>query len=619
VKAALGDRVSVEIAYPNHDFAAHLGAEFGMHAGVGLYDVLFDVATGLGDWLFRQAAYPNEPDNSQSYFRRYYPGSSRAPFVEKLMRVRASIDGYLEDVIARYRLDEANIVGFSSMFQQGMASFALARKLKERNPRVTVVMGGPNCETPMGEVLVKSVDVLDYTFSGTALKSFPRFLELTLEGKLDERDAIPGVFGKREVERDVSQRGGEALDINADVPLDYDSYFESIESKFPAGLVEPGVTFELSRGCWWGERAHCKFCGLNGTTMDYHAMKPAKAVAFLESLFERYSSRTKRFWAVDNILPMNYPSEVFAKLKTPPDVEIWYEMKADVTEEQIRQMAEAGVTHAQAGIESLSTSQLKAMKKGTTVFTNIRALKHFLLYGVRIDWNLLVGMPDERPDMFDKYLSDLPKLFHLTAPMGTAAIRFDRYSPYFNDAASYNVKLRHLDYYDYIYPFDADTVRKIAFHFYDTNFSAPYIAAMTRSMGKLQQLVARWHRRWECQQGEPPPVLHFDSDGVNTWIVDTRAGTETRHEVTPVRRRVLEFLDRNRDVRDLEKLKSELDFDLGAELAFLRQHELVWEEDERIMSIVLPRRANPRKGALPWESSGVKYDELGRPIRAARA
>lgn len=335
-------------------------------------------------------------------------------------------------------------------------------------------------------MLAENVPVLDYVFSGSALVSFPRFVKSTLEGRLDARDEIPGVFGKRPRERDVRDRSGENLDIDADVSLDFDDYFASIESKFTREEVEPGVTFELSRGCWWGARARCKFCGLNGLTMDYRVMQPERAVALLNSLFERYGSKATLYWSVDNILPVHYPKEVFPRLKTPPGAVLWYEMKAGVSEEDIERMAAAGMTHAQAGIESLSTPQLKATQKGTSAFTNLRALKHFLLHGVRIDWNLPVGMPDEPADMYERYVRGFPLLYHLTPPVGVAAIRFDRFSPYFRDAESYGVRLRHLDYYDDVFPFDRAVVTRIAYHFYDANFGAPYVKTMTEWFESLR-------------------------------------------------------------------------------------------------------------------------------------
>ena len=36
-------------------------------------------------------------------------------------------------------------------------------------------------------------------------------------------------------------------------------------------LGRPVDVVETSRGCWWGERSHCTFCGLNGMGMTYRS------------------------------------------------------------------------------------------------------------------------------------------------------------------------------------------------------------------------------------------------------------------------------------------------------------------------------------------------------------
>src|SRR2546427_13090875 len=94
----------------------------------------------------------------------------------------------------------------------------------------------------------------------------------------------------------------------------------------PAGKVEPMLFFETSRGCWWGERAHCTFCGLNGQTMAYRAMKPENAMRQFDWLFSHAPWATK-YCCTDNIMPMDYLTDVFPKITPPPGASIFYEVK----------------------------------------------------------------------------------------------------------------------------------------------------------------------------------------------------------------------------------------------------------------------------------------------------
>src|SRR5215216_500857 len=70
-----------------------------------------------------------------------------------LLEKRRGLEQLLDELISRHGLDEAHVVGFTSMFMQNVASFAMARRLKARNPGLVTVMGGANCEWPMGQII----------------------------------------------------------------------------------------------------------------------------------------------------------------------------------------------------------------------------------------------------------------------------------------------------------------------------------------------------------------------------------------------------------------------------------------------------------------------------------
>jgi hypothetical protein len=186
-------RVTTEIWYLNHDFFHFLGPDLSAVMSRG-FEHLYN---GLAEWFFRQTAFLAAPDNSKEYLQQYFPGSQKqAPWLSLLLKKRQGLDAFLDEMIARYRLGEAHLVGLTSMFAQNLACFSMARKLKERNPDLVTVMGGSNCETPMGEEIVKHVPAIDFVFSGPALITFPQFVEYRLNGDLESCHQIPGVFSK---------------------------------------------------------------------------------------------------------------------------------------------------------------------------------------------------------------------------------------------------------------------------------------------------------------------------------------------------------------------------------------------------------------------------------------
>ena len=93
---------------------------------------------------------------------------------------------------------------------------------------------------------------------------------------------------------------------------DYDDYVEQAESFIQAGLLPEdlmqGVMFETSRGCWYGAKNHCKFCGLNGLEIGYRRKSPQRILAEIDDLADRYNPDLLQ--AADNIMPLEFRREV---------------------------------------------------------------------------------------------------------------------------------------------------------------------------------------------------------------------------------------------------------------------------------------------------------------------
>jgi len=618
-------RIAVDIHYCSHDFARYLGLD--------LYNSISGSMdhhnAGMGDWLFRQIAFPQTEENSEEYFERYYPFQNKEADALKnsIREKRAGLEDFMDELIDQNTFEEADIVGLTSMFMQNVASFAMARKLKDRNRFLVTVMGGANCESPMGQEIVLNVEQIEYAFSGPGLKSFPAFVRASLAGEMEKRDQINGVFSRRNcaslskiapvnphqpaapslvplmhlnaatVATVIEASGvattidtfGEELDIDTEVKLDYDLFLDTLESKFPNKQVEPILLFETSRGCWWGEKAHCTFCGLNGTTMNYRAMSPAPALKLFNSLF-RYSDRCTVYNCVDNILAKNYLTDVFPFLETPSNIHMFYEVKADLSEKEMEVLSKARVKSVQPGVESLATSTLKLMKKGTSSFQNVSLLKNCLIYDIWPEWNLLVGFPGEGAEVYEKYLQDLPLLRHLPPPSGVLPVRYDRYSPYYVKAKEYELELQPVDFYELIYPFSKESLANLAYYFSDTNLRAKYFLTLMKWLGKVRETFAVWKALWP--EGESThPELYMKQDGDTTLIHDSRSGEVVEYAISEVSRQMLDLLSQRQRVGNITKELEYLpDFDASREIAILHEKGLLFHERESYLSLVLPHK-----------------------------
>jgi ribosomal peptide maturation radical SAM protein 1 len=591
------DQVSVEIAYLNQDFAHYLG---GMLQLRRVNDSPNSHVSGIGDWFFRRSAFPDLPDNQEAYFKRYYPQGDEVTkgFLDFIVEKREHLDDFLDAQIDKYGMGDAFMVGFTSMFSQNVACLAMAKRLKKRNPNIITVMGGANCEAPMGKEIVKHVEQIDYVFSGPALKSFPQLLQHCLDEQRDKCHSINGVFTKENCRpraslvtigggcgtvRDI----GDELDINTNVKLDYQSFLDTYFNNFPKAR-RPTLTFETARGCWWGQRAHCTFCGLNGATMAYRSMRPELALDQINSVFS-YAPRVRRYECVDNILDKSYLKEVLPKIETPSNAIIFYEVKADLTEEEMQVLARARVKEIQPGIESLATTTLQLMKKGTTVFTNIYLLKNCRYYDIIPAWNLLVGFPGEGKEVYEKYLTDIPLLAHLYPPSGVQQVRFDRYSPYFTKAEAYGLELTPMDFYSYIYPFTKESITDLAYYFTDTNLSAEYLTTMIRWIDKIRQKFDVWEAKWKGNDPTKPPRLHFQRDGENTVVYDSRFERPVEHRLSPTAIEILKISGQRQTAGGVAQALAHVPrADVDKEIAELTERGLLFWEGVRFISLVLP-------------------------------
>lgn len=590
-------RVAAEIIYLNHDFALYMGVELYQRLASSGYHHY----SGIGDWFFRQSAFPGAPDNADEYFARYYPpvNDYMRSFKALVLEKREGLDAFLDELISKYELHRADLVGFTSMFAQNVACIAMARKLKERNAGLVTVMGGANCEAPMGRALADEVESLDFVCSGPGLKSFPELVARHLDGEAETYRQIKGVFSKRGRPRDSVQADeiGEELDINTKIEHDYGPFLDALEDRFPEQRIDPVLLFETSRGCWWGQRAHCTFCGLNGQTMSYRAMSPELALELYKEMFD-YAPRCSNFSCVDNIMPKNYLKEVFPFVDAPPDVSIFYEVKADLMADDLSVLSKARVNLIQPGIEALATSTLSLMKKGTTAFQNVSFLKNCSAFDVFPKWNLLVGFPGESTEVYEKYLRDIPLLKHLPPPQAVYPVRYDRYSPYFVKSREYGLDLHPMDYYPLTYPFGEEVLHTLAYYFADHSITVEHDVTINGWLNELRGAVATWQSRWGGETRAPQ--LFFKGEHRKV-VYDSREGEAVEHRIGAVGAKVLEALAKPKSASTLASELGHLPrFDAEKELARLQECGLLFEEKGRFVSLVLTHEPPPMsfKGSI---------------------
>lgn len=313
---------------------------------------------------------------------------------------------------------------------------------------------------------------------------------------------------------------------------DYDAYFEVLHTSSLSDRIRPGLPVESSRGCWWGERSHCTFCGLNGIGMGYRAKSPARVLTELSTLSKRYG--VDRIEFVDNILDMSHIDTVLPSLAAAgAPYSLFYETKSNLTRRHLQVLAQAGVHWIQPGIESLHDGVLGLIAKGNAAWMNVQLLKWARQFGIRLIWNLLYGFPGESAAWYAEMASWLPALFHLQPPADFIRVRYDRFSPYHMRQGDYGLHLNPGRAYAAVYPLSDTALRRLAYSFEDAEQPQPLHRGIPMQPGHqaLAKVVHQWRRAWQATRQRPVPVLRLVDEGDHLQIVDTRPCAEVRHSI----------------------------------------------------------------------------------------
>jgi ribosomal peptide maturation radical SAM protein 1 len=427
LKAVLaGQGLAARVEYANLRWAHQVGLE--AYAVVNSYPA----PLLLGEWVFSGSVFPDfEPDHD-AFLNSLDPVrggliSSREEFVETAWSLRRQAGLFIDDLASEIVESGAKVVGCTSTFVQNLASLGLLKKIRELAPEVSTVMGGANCEGVMGQALLGKFPWLDYVVSGEADNLVAPFFEALLQQGRKLREVPYGVLsrGAPRLAGPVARATISNLD---EVPMpDFDDYFLTLDRLGLRSLVEPSLAVETSRGCWWGQKHHCTFCGLNGHGMGFRSKSPELALEQFHTLSERYDCR--QFMMTDNILDMSYFKTVLPQLaESSRRYQIFYETKANLKRAQLESCARAGVSWIQPGLETLSDPLLELMDKGTTALTNLQTLKWCRELGIHVTWLALFAFPGDRYEWYEDMLGWVPKLLHLQPPQGVIQVGFHRLS-----------------------------------------------------------------------------------------------------------------------------------------------------------------------------------------------
>lgn len=470
---------------------------------------------GAGEWVFTNALY----DVKEWKLKEFCAfGEEQGLDSDELVRMHELAPSFIQNLAEEISSKDYDMIGFTSSFLQNVPSLALARKIKEINPEKLIAFGGANCDGVQGIALHKNFSFVDFVIRGEGENAFKDLLD-ALESK-SSLEAIGGLCWRDSNGISIVNNTPAApVNMNEVPPPDYSEFFGNLENSPVSRWIEPELILEASRGCWWGAKHQCTFCGLNGSFIDYRSKNPEVFLEELEQAVNRYRVLDISF--ADNILDMTYFKSLLPKMaKLDWDLRMFVEIKANITPDQVSLLREAGFVAVQPGIESLNSKVLRIMDKGVKGAQNVRLLRNCALEGVTVNWNYLYGFPGECDEDYTMIVKQIPALVHLRPPVAATRVALERFSPYFNNPKLGMDNWGPANIYSYIYNLPKEELQDLVYIFESPECGLKGLAEQELILG-----VQQW------QKLHKDSSLNYRLINKNLLIIDRRKGWPEREIV----------------------------------------------------------------------------------------
>ncbi len=506
---------------------------FAKYCGITYFNRTMFASTDfqVGELIFARAAHGKTLRSLEEYadwlFNRRLAWAGVEPrdierahwWMDNMPEMQLKAAEFVEEAAARVMAHRPKIVALASMFQQINANIALIRRLKKEKEPPIILVGGSNCMGDAGAAFIEHIKETDYVFLGEADEIFADVCaRLLRDGEIPPEELPYGVISRRS-ERPRGRVHRVTKDAESLPTPDFDDFVRTYKDLFP-DHESPRVMVEGSRGCWWGAKKPCTFCGLNGPARNYRDKTAGHVADELETLSRRYPEAEICVFT-DSILSYRQMKDLPAALKARQiSLRMFTEIKSNLTEQDVRSLSSAGFFQFQPGIESLQDDILRIMNKGCRAIKQIETLKSCRTYHVMLTWNLLCGFPGEKEAYYAEMADLLPKIMHLPTPNHFIHIIYQRYGEYTENPERYGLRVRPASAYDFVFA-DRDFIDRVAFHFEPVGDDAlrEYYNCTLKgpAYGRIRDCVAQW-----LSERFDPQRLDMEDTAAGVVIYDMR-------------------------------------------------------------------------------------------------
>ncbi len=571
--------------------AHHFYLQLAESIGYDVYRVLSE-RTWIAESIYSAMLYPENFGRIENFFYKQTRNKPEIGNVQFDLLVH-QVENTSKKFISENFSNSWGLAGFSVCLCQLTSSLYFIREIKTRCPEIVTVAGGSLIASSSAKAMLEHFPHIDAIVVGEGEKPLVDLLEhLRKTDSVANWPVIDGVVTRQSDQRPACFYQTATLD---EIPSpDYQEYFDVLNKFVPEKRFFPILPAEISRGCWWrgkkgpGSEKGCTFCNLNLQWRGYRTKKTEQVVSEIDDMTSRYGLLSVSF--TDNVIPPKQTIPIFNALSSlKKDFHLFCELRASVSEQELRALRQAGVEEVQVGIEALSTDLLKKMNKGVTAIQNIEIMKHCEALSIKDISNILIGFPGSDEHDVAQTLEAITFLQPFR-PLKIVSFWLGLESPVYQNYKNFGLGtvFNHRNYRVLFPPTISGHVKFL-------------IQDYRGDKGRQRKLwrpvldaVAAWKKNYEKLNEKPGsgPVLSY-RDGREFIIIRERRtdGDHRNHRLKGTSRLIYLFCSHIRSIVEiLEKFPGLNEEKLLDFLKMMIRKKLMFEENGEFLSLAVPAR-----------------------------
>lgn len=313
---------------------------------------------------------------------------------------------------------QADLIGFSCYVWNVERSLAIARRLRESQPNLRVVIGGP--EVTWDNAWLLNHAAIDWAVIGEGEATFTDLLAALAENPAwlehpEELPQIPGLWN-----RASGCHGG----VRPQLP-----HLNDVGRVYLDGIIDPlwhdSLFLETIRGCVF----HCAFCYY---PKNFQNLSSMNRELVLENLALARDRGVSEVFLLDPTLNQRRDFAAFLDLLARGNCEGRFRYSAELRAEGIRPehaqlMKAANFAEVELGLQSLGRQAQELMRRRINLPAFEKGVRALMEVGIRVRADLIIGLPGDTAETVRKgleYLTksglyDEPQVFRLSVLPGT--------------------------------------------------------------------------------------------------------------------------------------------------------------------------------------------------------